>query len=115
MLLAIAGIYGVMSYLVVQRTREIGIRLALGATPWRVVQLVTGRGLLLAAIGVALGLVAAALLARFLQTLLFAVEGRDVATFASASLVLLLAAAAASYIPARRAGRVDPLTALRAE
>ena len=115
LLLAIAGIYGVMSYLVVQRTREIGIRLALGATPWRVVQLVTGRGLLLAAIGVALGLVAAALLARFLQTLLFAVEGRDVATFASASLVLLLAAAAASYIPARRAGRVDPLTALRAE
>ena len=115
LLLAIAGIYGVMAYLVVQRTREIGIRLALGATPWRVVQLVTGRGLLLAGVGVAIGLLAAALLARFLQTMLFAVEGTDVTTFASAALLLLLAAGVASYIPARRAGRVDPLIALRTE
>lgn len=115
LLLAIAGIYGVMSYLVVQRTREIGIRLALGATPGRVVQLVTGRGLILTAVGITIGLVAAALLARFLETMLFAVKGTDLATFASAAIVLLLAAATASYIPARRAGRVDPLTALRAE
>ena len=104
-----------MSYLVVQRTREIGVRLALGATPSHVVQLVTGRGLLLACVGVAIGLVAAALLARFIEAMLFTVHGTDVVTFASAAGVLLVAAAAASFIPARRAGRVDPLTALRSE
>ena len=115
LLLAVAGIYGVMSYLVVQRTREIGVRLALGATPMQVVQLVTGRGLLLACVGVGLGLVAAVMLARFIETMLFTVTGTDLVTFAGAALVLLLAAAAACLIPARRAGRIDPLIALRTE
>jgi putative ABC transport system permease protein len=115
LLLAIAGIYGVMSYLVVQRTREIGVRLALGATPMQVVQLVTGRGLLLACFGVGLGLIAAVMLARFIETMLFTVTGTDLVTFAGATVVLLLAAAAACLIPARRAGRIDPLIALRTE
>ena len=115
LLLAIAGIYGVMSYLVVQRTREIGVRLALGATPMQVVQLVTGRGLLLACVGVGLGLIAAVVLARFIETMLFTVTGTDFVTFAGAAVVLLLAAAAACLIPARRAGRIDPLIALRTE
>jgi predicted permease len=115
LMLAVAGIYGVMSYLVVQRTREIGVRLALGATPAQVVQLVTGRGLRLACVGVGIGLVAAVLLARFIEAMLFAVTGTDILTFAAAAGVLFLAAAAACFIPARRAGRVDPLIALRSE
>ena len=115
LLLAVAGIYGVMSYLVVQRTREIGVRLALGATPMQVVQLVTGRGLLLACLGVGLGLIAAVMLARFIETMLFTVTGTDLVTFAGAAVVLLLAAAAACLIPAQRAGRIDPLIALRTE
>ena len=115
LLLAVAGIYGVMSYLVVQRMREIGVRLALGATPAQVVQLVTGRGLQLACVGMAIGLVAAVLLARFIEAMLFAVTGTDVVTFAAAAGVLFLAAAAACFIPARRAGRVDPVIALRSE
>jgi putative ABC transport system permease protein len=115
LLLAVAGIYGVMSYLVVQRTREIGVRLALGATPANVIALVAGRGLVLSAVGIAIGVVAAAALARFIETMLFTVEGTDVPTFGVAAAVLLAAAAAASILPARRAGRVDPLTALRSE
>ena len=115
LLLAIAGIYGVMSYLVVQRSREIGVRLALGATPLQVVQLITGRGLLLACCGVGLGLIAAVVLARYIETMLFTVSGTDLVTFAGAAVVLLLAAVAACLIPARRAGRIDPLIALRTE
>ena len=115
LLLAVAGIYGVMSYLVVQRTREIGVRMALGATPAQVVRLVTGRGLLLAAVGIGLGTVAAILLARFIEAMLFTVSGTDLVTFVAAAIVLWLAAAAACVIPARRAGRVDPLIALRTE
>ena len=115
LLLAAAGIYGVMSYLVVQRTREIGVRLALGATPRDVVTLVTGRALTLAAAGVAIGLAAAVLLSRVLQTMLFAVEVLDAPTFAAAAAVLLLSAVAAAFVPARRAAAVDPVIALRGE
>ena len=115
LLLAVAGIYGVMSYLVVQRTREIGVRLALGATPGSVVRLITTRGLLLASVGIAIGLAAALSLVRFIETLLFNVRGTDVATLAGSAAVLLIAATAACIVPALRAGRVDPLTALRSE
>lgn len=115
LLLAVAGIYGVMSYLVVQRTRELGLRLALGATPGQVVQLVTGRGLLLASLGIAIGLAAAVMLARFIEAMLFTVTATDTPTFLAAALVLLLAAGLACFIPARRAGRIDPLIALRSE
>jgi putative ABC transport system permease protein len=115
LLLAVAGIYGVMSYLVLQRTREIGVRLALGATPRQIVRLVTGRGLALAGVGIAAGLCAAVVLARFIEAMLFNVTGTDLMTFAAAAVVLWLAAAAACLIPARRAGRVDPLIALRSE
>jgi putative ABC transport system permease protein len=115
LLLAAAGIYGVMSYLVVQRTREIGVRLALGATPGDVMRLVTSRALLLASVGVTIGLVAAAGLARFIQTMLFSVGSTDAPTFAISAGVLLLSAAAAAFVPARRAARLDPLRALRSE
>jgi putative ABC transport system permease protein len=115
LLLAVAGIYGVMSYLVLQRTREIGVRLALGATPREVVRLITVRGLSLACAGIAIGAGAAALLGRFLETMLFGITAADPATFAGATGVLLVSAAAACLIPASRAGRVDPLTALRSE
>ena len=115
LLLAVAGIYGVMSYLVVQRTREIGVRLALGATPGQVVKLVTGRGLSLATVGIGIGALAAVLLARFIEAMLFTITGTDVVTFVAAAVVLWLAAAAACLVPARRAGRVDPLIALRTE
>ena len=113
--LAAAGIYGVMSYLVIQRTREIGVRLALGATPGDVVRLVTGRAALLASIGIGIGLVAAAGLSRFIQTMLFSVESTDLTTFAVSAGVLLTAAVSAAFVPARRAARLDPLKALRSE
>jgi len=115
LLLAVAGIYGVMSYLVVQRTREIGVRLALGATPAGVVQLITVRGLALACAGIAIGLIASFFLARFIETMLFGVRATDITTLAGAAAMLLAAALAACIIPALRAGRVDPLTALRSE
>ena len=115
LLLAVAGIYGVMSYLVVQRTREIGVRLALGATPAGVVRLITVRGIALACAGIAIGLIASFLLARFIETMLFGVRATDIATLAGAAAVLLAAALGACVIPALRAGRVDPLTALRSE
>jgi ABC-type antimicrobial peptide transport system permease subunit len=115
LLLAIAGIYGVMSYLVLQRTREIGVRLALGATPAQVVGLVTGRGLTLTILGIAIGLGASLALARFIEALLYSVRATDAVTFATSAAVLLAAAAAACFVPARRGGRVDPVIALRGE
>ena len=115
LLLAAIGVYGVLAYLVTQRTREIGVRIALGARPGSVLQLVVGHSLRLSVLGVALGLVAATLLAPAIASQLYGVSPRDTRTLAAVAVSLIAIAVLASYIPARRATRVDPLTALRAE
>ena len=113
--LASVGIYGLIAYSVVQRTREIGVRLAIGALPSEIVRLVLRQGTQLAAVGVTIGLVAAVTATRLLQSLLFGVTPLDLTAFAAAAALLLLVAALASYLPARRAGRIDPQVAIRAE
>ena len=115
LILATAGLYGVMSYLVSQRTGEIGIRMALGARPMDVLGLVVRKAMLLAGVGVVLGMAAATAATRLMSSLLFGVQARDPMVFAVAPLVLIAVAMLASYIPARRASRVDPLVALRME
>ena len=115
LLLAAIGIYGVVAYSVAQRTQEIGIRLALGANSTAVVGMIVRRGMALAAIGIALGAVAAAAIAPMLRSLLFGVKPLDAPTFAAVAVLLLAVAALATYVPARRATSVDPMTALRAE
>jgi putative ABC transport system permease protein len=113
--LAAIGLFGVMAYLVSQRTREIGVRLALGATRGEVFRLIIGRGLGLAVVGAGVGVGGALWLTRAMQTLLFSVSRTDPMTFIAVPLALVLVALVACYIPARRAMRVDPVTALRAE
>ena len=115
LLLAALGVYGVISYSVSQRTRELGIRIALGASHDRVVRLVLGQGVALTVTGVALGLVGAFWLSRLLNALLFGVRPTDAFTFGAVAVVLLGVASLASYLPARRAARVDPVIAMRAE
>jgi predicted permease len=115
LILAGVGVYGVMAYSVAQRTQEIGVRMALGATPQSVFRMVLGGALRLVGAGVAIGLVAAAGLTRLLETLLFETEPVDVSTFAATAIVLILVATLASYIPARRGTRIAPVDALRAE
>jgi putative ABC transport system permease protein len=115
LILGIVGIYGVIAYAVTQRTREIGIRMALGAQAPGLRQMFVRQGLLLAGIGAIIGLGAAAGLTRMMSTLLFGVKALDPLTYASVAAILIAAAALASYLPARRATRVDPLDALRAE
>jgi putative ABC transport system permease protein len=110
--LAAVGVYGIMAYTVSQRTAEIGVRMAVGASPNRVVAMVVWQGARLTVMGVVLGLMAAALAAGAMRTLLFNVKGIDPLTFAAAPLVLGVAAILASYIPARRAARISPLAAL---
>jgi ABC-type antimicrobial peptide transport system permease subunit len=115
LLLATIGIYGVMAYLVNQGTREIGIRIALGASQRNVLGLVVRRGMALALSGVMIGVAAAFLLTRLIRSLLFGVQATDPITFAAISLLLFLIALLASYIPARRAARIDPMISLRSE
>jgi len=115
LLLGAIGLYGVMSYLVTLRTKELGVRIALGADPRAVARMMTTQGLALTAIGVGAGLVLFALVARFLRSFLFGVAPGDPVTLAAASLMLVGIAALASWIPARRAAMVDPADALRAE
>jgi putative ABC transport system permease protein len=113
--LAAIGIYGLMAYSVEQRTQEIGIRLALGAETGQVRRMIVGQGMLLAGVGVVVGVGLALLLAKFMEGFLFGVQPRDVLVFATAPIVLTVVALAAAWIPAGRASRVDPIDALRYE
>jgi putative ABC transport system permease protein len=115
LVLAIVGIYGVMSYSVTQRTQEIGIRMAIGARPLDVFKMIMGNGMKLALIGVALGLVGAFILTRFMATMLFGVAPTDAMTFGSISVLLILVALLACYLPGRRATKVEPTISLRYE
>ena len=115
LVLAGVGVYGVMAYAVARRTQEIGVRMALGATPLSVFRLVLGHALRLVAAGVVIGLLAAAALTRLLETLLFETEPLDTWTFAATAVVLIVVATLATYVPARRGTRIAPVEALRAE
>jgi putative ABC transport system permease protein len=115
LVLAAVGIYGVVSYSVARRTREIGIRMALGADRNRVLRLIFLQGMRLIAVGVALGLAGSYALTRLMESLLFGVSATDPMTFAGISSLLVLVALGACFVPARRAMRVDPMTALRSE
>jgi putative ABC transport system permease protein len=114
-ILAAVGIYGVMSYAVTQRSREIGIRMALGAEPRNVRRMIVSEGMKLAALGLVIGLVAAIIVTKYLESQLYGIRARDPLTFVTVAIGLGLVALAACYIPARRATRVDPLSALRYE
>jgi ABC-type antimicrobial peptide transport system permease subunit len=115
LLIAATGIYGMLSYLVVERTSEIGIRMALGAQRRNVLLLIVRDGMKLAAIGTAIGLAAALVLAKVMSSLLLGIGPMDALTFAAVSLGALAVALLACYIPARRATKVDPLVALRTD
>jgi ABC-type antimicrobial peptide transport system permease subunit len=115
LLLAAIGIYGLMAYSVEQRTQEIGIRLALGASANQVKNMVVAQGFRLAVVGVVIGMASALALTRFIASVLYGVEAKDPIVFSAAPAVLALVALLAAWIPARRASRVDPIVALRYE
>ena len=114
-LLALIGVHGALAYSVARRTREIGVRLAIGAAPAAAARSVLGEGILVCTIGVALGIPLAAVAARSLRSLMFGISENDPATFAVAATIFLVLGAAAGLAPARRAARIDPVIALRAE
>jgi ABC-type antimicrobial peptide transport system permease subunit len=115
LLLAAIGIYGLMAYSVEQRTQEIGIRLALGAQSHQVKNMVVSQGMLLAIVGVIVGLALSYYLSRFVSSFLFGVEAHDPLVFVGVPIVLSLVALVAVWLPARRASRIDPIIALRYE
>ena len=115
LLLAMIGIYGVISYSVAQRTTELGIRMALGASRLDVLRLVLLAGFKLALTGIAVGIVISFAVTRFMSSLLFGVRATDIYTFGALSLLLIAVSLLACYLPARRATKVDPLVALRYE
>ncbi len=115
LLLACIGLYGLLSYEVARRTREIGVRMALGARPSDVLRFIVGQGIALSAAGAVLGILGALGVTRYLASLLYGVRPFDPLTFLSVALLLGFVALAACYIPARRASRVDPMVALRYE
>jgi ABC-type antimicrobial peptide transport system permease subunit len=113
LLLAAIGLYALLSYMVVLRTQELGLRMALGAQRSSVLGLILSRGVVLAGVGMVIGLLASALLTRFLTSLLFGIKPLDLPNFVLVSAVLLLAAAVASLVPAYRASRLNPIDTLR--
>jgi ABC-type antimicrobial peptide transport system permease subunit len=115
LVLAMVGVFGVLAYSVAHRTQEIGVRIALGATPGGILKMVLGQGLLTVAIGLIVGLAGSLLLTRTMRSMLFEISPNDPITIVGIALLLLLIAMLASYIPARRATRVDPMIALRYE
>ena len=112
LVLAVVGVYGIVAYGVTQRTREIGVRLALGAQPWTVVRMVLREGAAMAFVGVVLGVFGALSLTRLIQAMLYDVSPTDIPTFAAAAVLVTVVALGATLLPARRATRVDPKTAL---
>jgi ABC-type antimicrobial peptide transport system permease subunit len=115
LVLAVVGAYGVVGYGVSNRTREIGLRIALGAEPRKVMAMIVGQGLTSVALGIVLGGVTAVIVMRFLASLLFGVAVHDPVIYVGGALLLLLVAAGASFLPARRASRIDPAIALRGQ
>ena len=113
--LAMAGVYGVMAYAVGQRSNEVGLRIALGASTGSVLRLILGQGVFLAGLGLALGLAAAFAGTRLLTTMLFRVQPNDPWVYLAVAFLLGLVALVASYVPARRASKIDPLAAIRQE
>jgi putative ABC transport system permease protein len=113
LLLASVGIYGLLAYMVGQQSRDIGVRIALGATPSTIAKMIVSRGVGLTGAGVGIGLVLSAMIAPLLATLLYGVRPLDPEVFLAVPLILMVVAFLASYIPARRAARVNPVVALR--
>ncbi len=115
LVLACIGLYGLLSYEVARRTRELGIRMALGAERRDLLRLVVGQGILLVLIGAGIGIAGALGVTRFISSMLYGLDANDPGTFAAVAILLTLVALAACYIPSRRAMRVDPMVALRYE